>query len=63
MKKVLIFLLLTTATCVHAKNIYVAPDGNDGAAGTIDSPCSRLVMLGRKYLYPARTARAANAAG
>lgn len=35
MKKLFVLILLATATFTQAKNIYVAPNGSDAAAGTI----------------------------
>ena len=50
MKKLFILMLLATANVAHAKNIYVAPDGNDAAAGTIDAPLATLPAAYKKVV-------------
>lgn len=42
--------LLATATAVHAKTIYVAPNGNDATAGTIDAPLATLPAAYKKVV-------------
>jgi hypothetical protein len=48
MKKLFVLILLATATFTQAKNIYVAPNGSDAAAGTIDSPLATLPAAYKK---------------
>lgn len=50
MKKLLVLILLATATLTQAKNIYVAPAGSDAAAGTIDSPLATLPAAYKKVV-------------
>ena len=50
MRKLFILILLATATAVHAKTIYVAPNGNDATAGTIDAPLATLPAAYKKVV-------------
>ena len=42
MRKILLFLTLITFATMQAKVVYVATDGSDSAAGTIDEPMATL---------------------
>ena len=44
----MIVIMLTVPSVASAKNIYVAPDGNDNATGTIHNPLATLPAAYKK---------------
>ena len=48
MRKILLFLALITFATMQAKVVYVATDGSDSAAGTIDEPMATLPAAYKK---------------
>ena len=50
MKNLFTLILLAIVISISAKSIYIAPGGNDSAAGTIDAPLATLPAAYKKVV-------------